>query len=331
MGDKDVSRAISEDGEKKTHIGGQALIEGVMMRGRYNWAVAVREPNGNMYTEEADLASGKDKNSWLYWPVIRGCTSFVESLALGFKALTVAADHAFNDEEADEEEEFGTGEMVLSMVLGIALALALFIVVPAVVTNLLVGEYDQDTLTWNIVDGVLRVVVFIFYIWLIGRMSDIKRMFAYHGAEHKTIHCFEHGLPLTPENARQFPRLHVRCGTAFLITVMLIAIVVYTVVPLDDLIRAWGITDTVPKLILVMLVRVLLLPLIAGFSYEVTVKWAGTHPDSPLVKVILWPGLQMQRLTTHEPDDDMLECAIAAMKLVIAREEQEAKKAQAVG
>ena len=153
----------------------------------------------------------------------------------------------------------------------------------------------------------------------------------YHGAEHKTIHCFEHGLPLTPENARQFPRLHVRCGTAFLITVMLIAIVVYTVVPLDDLIRAWGITDTVPKLILVMLVRVLLLPLIAGFSYEVTVKWAGTHPDSPLVKVILWPGLQMQRLTTHEPDDDMLECAIAAMKLVIAREEQEAKKAQAVG
>ena len=250
---------------------------------------------------------------------------------MGFKALTVAADHAFNDEEADEEEEFGTGEMVLSMVLGIALALALFIVVPAVVTNLLVGEYDQDTLTWNIVDGVLRVVVFIFYIWLIGRMSDIKRMFAYHGAEHKTIHCFEHGLPLTPENARQFPRLHVRCGTAFLITVMLIAIVVYTVVPLDDLIRAWGITDTVPKLILVMLVRVLLLPLIAGFSYEVTVKWAGTHPDSPLVKVILWPGLQMQRLTTHEPDDDMLECAIAAMKLVIAREEQEAKKAQAVG
>lgn len=330
MGDKDVSRAISEDGEKKTHIGGQALIEGIMMRGRYNWAVAVREPNGNLYTEESDLASGKDKNSWLYWPVIRGCTSFVESLALGFKALSVAADHAFNDEDAEEEEEFGAGEMAASMILGIALALVLFIVVPAVVTNLIVGEYDQDTLVWNIVDGVLRVVVFIFYIWLIGRMSDIKRMFAYHGAEHKTIHCFEHGLPLTPENARQFPRLHVRCGTAFLITVMLIAIVVYTVVPLDDLIRAWGITDTVPKLILVMLVRILLLPLIAGFSYEITVKWAGSHPDSPLVKVILWPGLQMQRLTTYEPDDDMLECAIAAMNLVVAREEREAKKAETV-
>lgn len=324
MTKKDVSRAFAEDGAKKTHIGGQALLEGIMMRGKYNWALAVRKPDGSIYTEEGELASGKKKNSWLYWPVIRGCTAFVESLALGFKTLSIAAEHAFDDE--DEEEEFGDKEMIFSMVLGILLAVGLFIAVPAIATNLLVGEYDDKTLAWNIVDGVFRVAIFIFYIWLVGRVSDINRMFCYHGAEHKTIHCIEHGLPLTVENARTFPCLHVRCGTAFLIMVMIIALIVYTLVPLDELIRAMGITATVPKLILVMAVRILLLPVIAGFSYEVTVKWAGSHPESKLVRIVLWPGLQMQRLTTHEPDDSMLECAIEAMKLVLAREEREAAK-----
>ena len=172
--------------------------------------------------------------------------------------------------------------------------------------------------------------MFVFYIWLIGRMSDIKRMFGYHGAEHKTIHCFEHGLPLTPENARQFPRLHVRCGTAFLIMVMIIAIFVYTITPLNGLISAWGVPDGAPKLVLVIVARIVLMPVIAGISYEITVRWAGSHPDNPLVKVVLWPGMQMQYLTTNEPDDGMLECAIAAMKQVLEREEQEAAKAVAL-
>lgn len=419
----DLSRAFSEDGALKTHVGGQALIEGIMMRGKYNWSVAVREPEGGIYVEEHDLASGHNKNGWMYWPLVRGCRAMVESLVLGYKALEIAALHAFADEpdgkvaeEAttaegdkaaekcattegdkatkepdaprvvsglddhhaassadepsfswkedfgrpdtiidalgaqttlevvqdcppaagsekksflDEEVEFGKKEMAISMVLGLVLGVVLFIVAPAFITNLLVGEYDSNTVLWNIVDGLLRVVVFVFYLWLIGRMSDIKRMFGYHGAEHKTIHCYEHGLPLTPENARSFPRLHVRCGTAFLIMVMIIAIFVYTVTPINGLIAAWGVPDGAPKLALVIVVRILLMPIIAGISYEITVKWAGSHPDNPLVKVVLWPGMQMQYLTTNEPDDGMIECAIAAMQRVLEREQaEEAKAAQ---
>lgn len=373
----DLSRAFSEDGALKTHIGGQALLEGVMMRGKFNWAVAVRQPDDVIYTEEHDLASGKKKNGWLYWPIVRGCRAFVESLVLGYKALSVAVEHAFmEDVDADaaegasaeapdsgrfapassealdssdnangssdakpalevsdsvqspnSEPALSSMEMALSMGLGLLLGVVLFVVAPAFITNLIVGEYDSNTLAWNVVDGILRIAVFVFYIWLIGRMEDIKRMFAYHGAEHKTIHCYEHGLPLTPENARQFPCLHVRCGTAFLIMVMIIAIFIYTVTPLNALIAAWGVPDGAPKLALVILVRILLMPVIAGLAYEVTVRWAGTHPEMPLVKVILWPGLQMQRLTTREPGDAELECAIAAMKLVLEREEAEAQAA----
>ena len=405
-----VKRAFAEDGANKTHVGGQALIEGVMMRGRYNWAAAVREPSGNIYIEEHDLASGKAKNKWLYWPVVRGCRAFVESLILGYKALEIAAMHAYGDEEepgakaeeasanwavskenasADEsvasetsdfswkndfgnpdeaidalgaqrsldivvetnaaesgavepnavepgaaaresvetcdgdDGGFGKREMAISMVLGLLLGVGLFIIAPAFIANVLVGEYDDKTLLWNVVDGIVRIVVFVFYIWLIGRMQDIKRMFSYHGAEHKTIHCYEHGLPLTPENARSFPRLHVRCGTAFLIMVMIIAIFVYTITPLNGLIAAWGVPDGPAKLALVIVARILLMPVIAGISYEITVKWAGSHPENPLVKVVLWPGMQMQRLTTNEPDDEMLECAIAAMQCVLEREERE--------
>ena len=356
----------------KTHIGGQALLEGVMMRGRRSWAVAVREPDGGIYTEEHDLASGKQKNAWLYWPLIRGCRAFVESLVLGYKALSIAVEHAFVEEEPDsrvskgdvaelreehvvartqepagsqtiestDESDGGQADgpmakpvekpapqptlsntdMVFSMVIGLVLGIVLFIVAPAFITNIIVGEYDVNTLTWNIVDGLLRIAVFVFYIWLIGRMDDIDRMYGYHGAEHKAIHCYEHGLPLTPENAQGFPRLHVRCGTAFLIVVMIIAIFVYTVTPINALISAWGVPDGAPKLALVIAVRILLMPVIAGVSYEITVKWAGGHPENPLVKIVLWPGLQMQRLTTREPGKGELECAIAAMKMVVDAE-----------
>ncbi len=447
----DLSRAFSEDGARKTHVGGQALLEGVMMRGKYNWAVGVREPDGGVYEESHDLASGRAKNGWMYWPCVRGCRAMVESLVLGYKALEIAALHAFSEDEedgadpalaqraeasesggrvagasdlvaeaegaagvgaaasphplagdadvespahssacdsageapapdsanapfswkddfgrpdtmidalgaqralevvaepaspddatatvasepspkSDGDAVFGKKEMAFSMVLGLVMGVVLFIVAPAFITNLLVGEYDAHTLAWNIVDGLLRVAVFVFYIWLIGRMNDIKRMFGYHGAEHKTIHCYEHGLPLTPENARQFPRLHVRCGTAFLIMVMIIAILVYTVTPLNALILAWGVPDGAPKLALIIAARIALMPVIAGISYEITVRWAGSHPENPLVKVVLWPGMQMQYLTTNEPDDGMLECAIAAMQQVLEREELEAAKAAA--
>lgn len=400
----DLARAFSEDGPRKTHIGGQALIEGVMMRGKNCWAIGVREPDGGLFSQEYPLSKKGNRPTWFSWPLVRGCVALVDSLALGFKALEIAANKAFDDEEEVAESpasndpesftqndselpalnspkscladagssalndmvsselstsdsglssnlesastsDFGLSsnlesasvsdstdegvlskaEMTFAMVLGVVLAVALFILLPAGLSNVIVGEYEQNPFVWNIVDGVVRVAIFIFYVWLIGRMPDIKRMFSYHGAEHKTIHCYEHGLELTPENARQFPRLHVRCGTAFLIMVMLIAIVVYTVIPLDGVIASLGITGTA-AFVLLLVVRLVFLPVIAGISYEITVKWAGSHPENPLVKVVLWPGMQMQRLTTNEPDDSMLECAIAAMKLVVANEETISKK-----
>ncbi len=277
MAKSDVKRAFKEDGSIKTHIGGQALIEGVMMRGKSCWAVAVREPSGVVYTEEHDLRKSRGKG-WLSWPLIRGCVALIDSLTIGFKALEIAANHAIADEYEDSDKEearegifsdktihptsmersssdvesdsFGKGAMALSMILGIALGLALFIFLPALVSNVLVGDYDTNTLAWNIIDGLARVAIFVFYVWLIGRMKDIKRMFAYHGAEHKTIHCYEHGLALTPENARSFPRLHIRCGTAFLIMVMIIAILVYTIIPLDKVIVCFGIADSAAKFFL---------------------------------------------------------------------------------
>lgn len=396
----DLSRAFSEDGACKTHVGGQALLEGVMMRGKLNWAAAIREPNGNIYIEQHPVATAKAKNAWLNWPFVRGCYAMVQSLSLGYKALDVAANHAYDEageswaslqeaqnkaqravqgdvqveacaaakpsadapaatapfadapaqpttcvtapsadvpavtaaagtapNNAEPDEGFlGKYGMAVSMVLGLVLGIVLFIVAPAALTNLIIGEYDSNPILWNVFDGIVRVAIFVLYLWLIGHMSDTKRMFAYHGAEHKTIHCYEHGLELTPENARRFPRLHVRCGTAFLIMVMIIAIFVYTVIPVPQLILALGVPDGAPKLILVILIRILFMPVIAGISYEITVKWAGSNPDNPLVKIVLWPGMQMQYLTTNEPDDSMLECAIAAMKEVLACEEAAAQK-----
>lgn len=342
------------------------------MRGKNCWAVGVREPNGGLFAKEYPLSKKGYRSSWFSWPLVRGCVALVDSLALGFKALEIAANKAFDDEEdgedveafpderdkdakvssgekgeyaeafseegegvvepfpeegsnyeedAEDEGALSKAEMTLAMVLGVVLALALFILLPAFVSNVLVGNYEQNPFIWNIVDGAVRVAIFIFYVWLIGRMPDIKRMFSYHGAEHKTIHCYEHGMDLTPQNARQFPRLHVRCGTAFLIMVMIIAIVVYTVIPLGGVITALGISGVAAFLLLIA-VRIVFLPVIAGISYEITVKWAGSHPENPLVRIVLWPGMQMQRLTTNEPDDSMLECAIAAMNLVLKNEER---------
>lgn len=385
MAKGDLKRAFAEDGERKTHIGGQALIEGVMMRGKHNWAVGVRNPDGTLHSEEHPLSKKGDRSAWLSWPLVRGCVALVDSLALGYKALEIAANHALQDEDEDNafveeapgvtdengvsgerasggstsiegapnenecaadaqgafssvgdaraedapadpvapdessDDVFGKVEMAIALVLGVVMGVSLFVLLPGLASNVLVGEYETNPLAWNIVDGVMRVLIFVFYVWLIGRMKDIKRMFAYHGAEHKTIHCYEHGLELTPDNARQFPRLHVRCGTAFLIMVMIIAILVYTIIPLDIPIAALGFEGPA-AFALLMVVRIILMPVIAGISYEITVKWAGSHPDNPLVRVVLWPGMQMQRLTTNEPDDGMLECAIAAMKLVIERE-----------
>ncbi len=373
----EIKRAENTDGVLcQTHIGGQALIEGVMMRGKYSWAAAVRTPDGTIHTEEHDLATRPDKHKWLYWPIIRGCRALVESLVLGYKALEVAANNAYDFDEdevpdsvtpseegkvsgasdanpkpkdnftvasampaasamadgdsapakvdADDDSDDGDSKwiMIVGMVLGLVLGVAAFIMLPAWLANLVVGDYNSNFIVWNIFDGVARVGIFILYIWAISKMKDIKRMFRYHGAEHKTIHCFEHGLPLTPENARQFSTLHVRCGTAFLIMTLILAIIVFSCVPVKEISIALGATG-VGQFFVIVLSRIIFIPLVAGLGYELTVKWAGSHPEQKLVRIVLWPGLQMQRLTTAEPDDSMLECAIAAMQLVIAREERE--------
>ena len=322
---------IAEEGELfRTHIGGSALTEGVMMRGRLSWAVAVREPSGRIYLEEHEVPGADHPSVWRRVPIVRGCISFLESMALS------AADHAYDAEgdpghaaDADSVDPDSSAShdpqsvlTVLSVVAGVALGIVLFMAVPVAVSNLLVGEYTaSNAVAWNVVEAALRIVIFVAYIWGIGRMPEMARVFGYHGAEHLTIHCFEHGLSLTPANAARFSRLHVRCGTAFLIMTMLVAIVVNTFVP----VAAWAdelALSGVARAAFVLLTRIVLLPLVAGVSYEVTVRWAGSHPENPLVRVVLWPGLQMQRLTTRVPDEWMLECAIAALRCVRQREEK---------
>ena len=375
---------IAEEGELfRTHIGGSALTEGVMMRGKLSWAIAVREPSGRIHVEEHELPDPASRPAWRRWPVVRGCVSFVESMALSFKAMSLAADHAYNaegetyasllaagrvpdaadpaaasgaadsepipdptsaagsestdpavepdasvagsepvpDPASAESDDMSPLLMGVSVALGVLLGAALFMVVPVFVANLLVGDYAPDNaIRWNLVEACLRIAIFVVYIWAIGLMPDMRRVFGYHGAEHLCIHCFEHGLPLTPENARRFSRLHVRCGTAFLIMTMLVAIFVNTLVPVALWAEELGLVG-VARTALVAASRIVLLPLVAGLSYEVTVKWAGAHPELRLVRIVLWPGLQMQRLTTREPDEGMLECAIAALECVRSREE----------
>lgn len=369
---------IAEEGELfRTHIGGSALTEGVMMRGKLSWAVAVREPSGHVYVEEHELPDPAACPAWRRWPLVRGCVSFIEPMALSFKAMNLAADHAYDAEgetyasllaagrvpdAADPAAASGAADgepipdsasaagsesadpaagpdasaaepasaepdaispllMGVSTALGILLGVALFMVVPVFVANLLVGDYAPDNaIRWNLIEACLRIAIFVAYIWAIGLLPDMRRVFGYHGAEHLCIHCFEHGLPLTPENARRFSRLHVRCGTAFLIMTMLVAIFVNTLVPVALWAEELGIAGA-GRTAFVAASRIVLLPLVAGLSYEVTVKWAGAHPELRLVRAVLWPGLQMQRLTTREPDDGMLECAIAALECVRSREE----------
>jgi uncharacterized protein YqhQ len=326
---------------KHTHIGGQALIEGVMMRGRLNWAVAVRTADGSIHVEEHDLPGG-EKTGWKKWPVARGVWAMYETLSLAMKAFAISAEYATPgvvaepksaDAEAARPGDAAAGqaapaepaglsksEIGVTMVLGVALAVGLFIVLPAYLTNWVVGPSIARPIVWNVVDGALRLLVFFGYIAGVGLMPDIARVFAYHGAEHKSIHAFEHGTPLEPRDVQGYRTLHMRCGTAFLLMVMVVAIVVFSLVPVKAILAGWGVTSGPLIVLFNIAVRIVLLPLVAGIAYEITVKWAGRHPDNPLVKTLMWPGMQLQRMTTREPDDGMVEVALAALKAVAARE-----------
>ena len=297
-----------------THIGGQALIEGIMMRGKTAWAVAVRTPDGSVHLEEHDLPP-KNRSGWRVWPVARGVWAMYETLALSLKAFGVAASLA----GATEEEQLTSKEIMWTMVAGVVLAVVAFIIAPALLTNLVTSSVSHPYL-WNVVDGVLRLGVFLAYIWGVGFMPDIRRVFAYHGAEHKSIHAYEHGIPLEPRYVQRYDTLHVRCGTAFLLMVMIVSIAVFSLLP-GKIVMGWfGVTATVAIIAFNIISRIVLLPVVAGLAYEITVKWAGSHSENPFVKVLLWPGMQLQRLTTREPDDGMIEVAVAALTAVAERD-----------
>jgi len=305
--------------QRDAPVGGQAVLEGVMMRGVSTWAVAVRTPLPEQLGEDGEgLAAGEAARgeiavqsfplvSWtkrhraLRWPVIRGVVALVESLVIGFKALGISA-----NAQLGEEEPISGGMWAGTVVAALALAIGLFFVVPVGVTSLFKDQLGSAFLFW-LVEGLLRTAIFLGYLWLLSRLRDLRRVFEYHGAEHKVISTFEAGEALTPENARRYSRLHPRCGTSFLLIVMIVAIFVFA--PLG-----------LPAWYLLVASRILGVPLIAGLSFEV-IKWAGRNRRKPWVRSVMWPGMQLQKLTTREPDLDQLAVAIAAMEAVLAVED----------
>jgi uncharacterized protein YqhQ len=288
--------------QRDAPVGGQAVLEGVMMRGVSTWAVAVREPAGEIAVQSFPLVSWTKRHRVLRWPVIRGVVALVESLNIGFKALGLSA----NAQLPEDEKPISGGMWAGTIVVALAFAVGLFFVVPVGLTSLFKDQLDSAFLFW-LVEGVVRTAIFLGYLGLLSRMRDLRRVFEYHGAEHKTISCFEAGEPLTPENAQRFSRLHPRCGTSFLLIVMIVAIFVFA--PLG-----------LPAWYLLVASRILGVPLIAGLSFEV-IKWAGRNRRKGWVRTLMWPGMQLQKLTTREPDHSQLAVAIAAMGAVLAVED----------
>ena len=286
-------------------VGGQAVLEGVMMRGVSVWAVAVRKPEGDIEVTSEPLVSWAKRSRVLRWPVIRGVVALGESLKIGFRALAFSANAQLDPEEQEEIGGFTWGVTIL---LSMVLAIGLFFVIPVGATSLIKDQLGSALLFW-LVEGVLRTAIFIGYIVLISRIEDLRRVFEYHGAEHKTISCYEAEDELIPARAKLYSRLHPRCGTSFLLIVMVLAIFVFAPIGLP----AWY---------WLLASRILGIPLIAGLSYEV-IKWAGRNRRKRWVRALMWPGLMLQNLTTREPDESQLEVAIAALDAVLAVETPE--------
>ncbi len=279
------------------YMGGQAVLEGVMMRGASQWAVAVRDPDGNIKVDVREVPNWAERYRNI--PVVRGVMGLGESLGLGYRALTWSANQQIPEEEQVSEKAMGWA-------VGIAVLFfsALFIVLPAIAGNSLKHVFHGS---FPVVEGLARLALFILYLLVIGRMRDIKRVFQYHGAEHKAIAAYENGVELTPETAQQFTTAHVRCGTNFLLTVMVIAIIVYSLIPR-------------PNLLFVIGSRVVLIPLIAGLSYEV-IRLSAKNIHRKWVRVLMRPGLLLQKLTTREPDLEQLEVAITSLRAVMSAEQ----------
>ena len=296
-------------------VGGQAVLEGVMMRGVSTWSVACRKPEGDIQVTSEPIVSWAKRSRILRIPVIRGVVALGESLKIGFKALAISANAQLA--EGEEEEEIGGFTWGLTIVFSLLLAVGLFFVIPVGATSLIKDQLGSPFLFW-LVEGVLRTGIFIGYLALISKLPDLRRVFQYHGAEHKTISCFEAGDELVPTRAAQYSRLHPRCGTSFLLIVMVLAIFVFAPIGLP----AWY---------WLVASRILGIPLIAGLSYEV-IKWAGKHRNKRWVRAVMWPGLMLQNLTTREPDHDQLEVAIRSLQAVLAVEDpyEEKKRNEAI-
>ena len=284
----------------KLMVGGQAVIEGVMMRGPKLTATAVRDPQGKIQVETKPVNSISDRYPILKKPFLRGTVALIESLVIGMKSLSYSAKMA-----GEEDEQLTDREMAGTIVFALVLASILFIAIPTGAAKLF-HVITVDPMFLNLMEGCLRLVIFLLYIWGISRMKDIRRVFQYHGAEHKTIFCYEAGLPLTVENVQKFPRLHPRCGTNFLLIVMLVSIFVFAFL-------GW------PSLGERIASRILLLPVVAGISYEI-IRLAG-RSDNSIIQTAIKPGLWLQYLTTRPPENDMVEVAIESLKAVLPAEE----------
>lgn len=314
----DLSKIFLKDA-CPTKVGGQAVLDGIMMKGEDRTAVAVRLPNQDIHIKTEKL---KKPGAWVKVPIVRGVGVFVSSLVTGMRTLMYSADvlESYDGPEAQEVEEdkltlwlekrFGEKGawnvmMYASVVFALIMTIGIFIILPTAAVNWL-GHFTKSEILLNLVEGLLRIVLFIVYIAAIARLEDIKNVFRYHGAEHKCIHCFENGLELTPKNCQTFYTLHPRCGTSFLMFVMVISLILFSLL-------GW------PNLVVRIASRLLLIPVIAGLSYEL-LKWAG-RSDNLVVKILSMPGLYLQKLTTAEPTDQQLEVAIAAMSAVMVEPE----------
>ena len=309
----------------KTMCGGQALIEGIMMRGPKKQAVVVRKPDGELEIQEKELKFVKDRYPILGWPLIRGVVNFCDSMYNGVTALMFSAE--FTPEEGEEEEEPSKFEAwlekrlgsekatsfftVLAVILGIGMSIGLFFLLPTLLGTAITLVTDS-MLARNLAESILKILIFVSYLALCSHLKEMRRVFSYHGAEHKTIFCYEAGLPLTVENVRVQPRHHPRCGTSFLFMVIAISILVSTVV-----FAIWPIHNAFLR----FLAHLAMLPLIVGISYEFN-RWAGRH-DGPITKILVAPGLWLQNFTTFEPDDSMIEVGIKALELVLPEKQGE--------
>jgi len=308
--------------ESDAPVGGQAVLEGVMMRGVSTWAVAVRKPTaaqlekgrldpgegaeGELDVQSFPLVSWNRRHRVLRWPVIRGVVALVQSLKIGFNALNISANAQLPPgEEGEQGDEISGATWAGTVALALTLAVGLFFLLPVGLTSLF-RDSLPNSVVFVIVEKVIRITIFLGYLLLLSRMRELRRVFEYHGAEHKTIACYEAGLPLTPENARRYSRLHPRCGTSFLLIVMIVAIFVFA--PLGTPAWYWLFAS-----------RVIGIPLVAGLAFEV-IKWFGKNRRKRWARALMWPGLQLQKLTTREPDDDQLATAIAALEAVLAVE-----------